>query len=288
MKEYNADVCLKINASLGEGPLWDTEDNTLLWVNILENKLFRFNPKTGENKTVLTAPHVSTVVKKESGGLVVTCRDGFYTYDEKSETLTAITLPEKDNESVRFNDGKCDPAGRLWAGTMAYDTATGTGKLYCLDTNAELTTKLPAVTISNGLAWDDNKMYYIDSITRDIHIYDYELSSGNISNQRSLFKVNEDGGLPDGCCLDNEGHLWVAFWGESMVRRISPNGEEVARVHIKGASQVTACAIGGDNMDTLFITTAAVEKDLNEEKNAGNLFSVKIDAKAAPIYSFKN
>ncbi|EDM27291.1 hypothetical protein LNTAR_21295 [Lentisphaera araneosa HTCC2155] len=284
MKNYQAQICLEQKAQLGEGPLWDHDKQALLWVDILGNKLQCYDPETEQNQVLAEIPHVSTVVKRANGGLVITTPDGFYSFNEETKELSPINLPEQNNPQVRFNDGKCDPAGRFWAGTIGYETKPETAKLYCLEATGELSEKLDKITISNGICWNGDKMYYIDSPTKQIHRFDYDQATGSISNKHILFDVGPEGGFPDGMCLDQEGCLWVAFWGESMVRRISADGEELAQVHIPGASQVSACALGGKAGDTLFITTAAVE--MEDEVNAGKLFSVKVDAKAAPTYCF--
>ena len=157
-------------------------------------------------------------------------------FNEETQELKAIHLPEEENDGIRFNDGKCDPAGRFWAGTIAYDVTPEAAKLYCLDTDGTVTEKIDKVTISNGICWNKDKMYYVDSTTKQVHAYDYDLSTGDISNKQIIFDVGEVGGFPDGMCLDEEGCLWVAFWGESIVRRISPQGEVLAQVHVDGLS----------------------------------------------------
>jgi sugar lactone lactonase YvrE len=286
MINYKAEVCLEHSAALGEGPLWDGEAKELMFVDILGSQLHRFDPVSQKVTSLKVEEHISTVVKKKTGGLMITCRDGFYSLDEKTAKKKAWTLPTAGDPLIRFNDGKCDPAGRFWAGTMAYDTTPGAGKLFCLEPDGTLLEKLSEITISNGICWSKDKMYYIDSATKQISVYDYRLETGDMDNRKTLFEVGEEGGFPDGMCLDDEGCLWVAFWGESLVRRISPEGQELARVQVDGASQVSACALGGHDGSTLFITTAAVGIDLEQEPNAGKLFSVQVDAKGAPSYVF--
>lgn len=287
-----AELLCEVNAQLGEGPLWDERNSVLYWVDINGHTLNRFDPETGKNTAYDLGQPVSTVVLRESGGLLVTLRDGFASYDENTDTLAPIIDPESDKPDNRFNDGKCDPAGRFWAGTM-HKSATGyTGALYRLDTDLSAHLMVTDVGISNGICWsaDNQTMYYIDTPTRQVFAFDYDIETGNIDNRRSIITVPEANGSPDGMAIDSEGMLWVAHWNGWSVNRWNPNtGEHLQTIKVP-ASQVTACAFVGDQLDTLYITTARTglsDEQLKEQPHAGSLFVAKVDVTGTTTYRFK-
>ena len=201
-------------------------------------------------------------------------------------------LREEIVEGVRMNDGKCDPAGRFWAGSMAYTGDKGAGKLYRLDPDLSLHTVLDSVTISNGLVWTSNNstFYYIDTPTGRVDAYDYDHGAGNISNCRTAVEIPDGQGGPDGMTIDSEDMVWVAHWGGGCVTRWNPQtGELLETVEVPGARQITSCALGGANLDDLYITSASIGLDdegLAEQPNAGKLFRVKVKAKGVPARGF--
>ncbi len=137
MTTQNADydVVVKKDAIVGEGALWDSDDHVLYWIDILSHQLYIYDPSSKINRTVETAQAVGTVVKRKKGGLMLALHNGFAHIDLESEKITPIADPERDIPANRFNDGKCDPAGRFWAGTMEFGGAKDQGALYCLDTD---------------------------------------------------------------------------------------------------------------------------------------------------------
>jgi sugar lactone lactonase YvrE len=216
--------------------------------------------------------------------------DGFAAFDPANGQLTLIADPEADLPDNRFNDGKCDPAGRFWAGTMAYSNQTTQGSLYRLDPDLSVHKMLGEIGIANGIVWslDNQIMYYIDSVANTVRAFDYELATGNISNGRVVIRT--DGlGLPDGMAIDAEGMLWVAHFGGSCVRRWNPHTGQVIGVIELPASQITACAFGGPDLATLYITSAAIgldDADLQREPHAGGLFMATPGVKGVPSFSF--
>jgi sugar lactone lactonase YvrE len=190
---------------------------------------------------------------------------------------------------VRFNDGKCDPAGRFWAGTMAYDLAPGAGTLYRLDRGGVVRPVIPGLTISNGLAWDEARgvMYHIDTIPRTVWAYDYDLDSGAIARRRVAWQVPEALGYPDGMTLDAVGRLWIAFFGGGCVRCWDPLGRTIVHVVALPVSQVTACTFGGPDLQELYITTAwehMTRAQRAAEPLAGGLFRARLDVPGLPAY----
>ena len=278
--DTGVELLVDAHAQVGEGPLWDEEQQVLYWVDILSSLLYIYDPATGENRALDVGRHVGTVVTRASGGLMLAVREGFASFDLETQELTLIANPEAHITGNRFNDGKCDPAGRFWAGTMAYENPTNQGSLYRLDTDLSVHKIFGDVAISNGIIWslDHTTMYYIDTLRKNVRAFDYADDTGDISNERVIIEVPEEVGMPDGMAIDSEGMLWVAHYGGSCVSRWNPSTAQLLEKIDLPVTQVTACAFGGPNMDILFITSAAQELDAEElarQPLAGGLFSIK-------------
>jgi len=278
------------HALVGEGPIWDEEKGVLYWVDILSSMVYEYNPATGENRSYHIGQHVGTVVPRASGGLMLALANGFAAFDPATQQVTLLADPEADRPENRFNDGKCDPAGRFWAGTMAYADQSTQGSLYRMDTDFSVHKMLGDIGISNGIVWslDSKTMYYIDSVAHTVRAFDYDAATGDIRNERVIIRT--DGmGLPDGMAIDAEGMLWVAHFGGSCVRRWHPHTGEVLDTIPMPASQITACAFGGADYATLYITSAATgldDADLQREPHAGGLFAVSPGVKGVPTFKF--
>lgn len=279
-----AELILDAKVFLGEGPLWDDQQNCLWWINIFEGELHRYDPATGDDRTWSLGQQIGTVVKQKSGGLAVALENGFYSFDPDTEQLEPVCDPESDRPGNRFNDGKCDPVGRFWAGTMEKAEENTTGSLYCLEGNGSCRKMLSDIAISNGIVWtsDRSTMYYIDSPTRRVDAFDYHPDTGEISNRRTAFEIPDGLGYPDGMSIDAEDRLWVALWnGWSVVRFDPQNGKLLDRIELPVAN-VTACAFGGPELNELYITTArkgTSDEELEKQPHAGGLFRVKVDVR---------
>lgn len=215
------ELVIDAKATLGEGPCWDYKKQLLYWVDILEQKVHSYNPITNENKTIFLEQMVGSVVPSESGNVVLALENGFHWLNPDMEELQAIYDPESHLQDKRFNDGKCDPAGRFWAGTTDSVGISGEGALYCLDTDLTVKKKLEQVSTSNGLAWSPNHtyMYFIDTPTRKVVRFDYDIHTGHIENPQDVVLIPKEEGFPDGMTIDEEGMLWIAHWGGSQVSR---------------------------------------------------------------------
>ena len=289
--DTGVELLVDAHAQVGEGPLWDEERQVLYWVDILSSLLYIYDPATGENRALDVGRHVGTVVTRASGGLMLAVRNGFASFDLETQELTLIANPEAHITGNRFNDGKCDPAGRFWAGTMAYENPTNQGSLYRLDTDLSVHKIFGDVAISNGIIWslDHTTMYYIDTLRKNVRAFDYADDTGDISNERVIINVPEEIGMPDGMAIDSEGMLWVAHYGGSCVSRWNPNTAQLLEKIDLPVTQVTACAFGGPNLDILFITSAAQELDaaeLERQPLAGGLFSIKTPYQGVPSFRF--
>jgi sugar lactone lactonase YvrE len=287
------ELILDAQAVLGEGPLWDERENLLYWVDIMNQALHVYNPASGENKTYDVGQMVSTVVLSETGGVWLAVQHGFARFDLGSRALQIIVDPEADIPSNRFNDGKCDPGGRFWAGTMHISASVPRkGSLYRLDPNMSVHTMLTDVSISNGIVWtaDHQTMYFNDSIPGTVTAFDFDNETGRISNPRVVIQVPEKMGVPDGMAIDSEGMLWIAHFFGAAVHRWNPDAGKVLETIELPASNPTACAFAGDNLDELYITTARTalsDEQLNNEPHSGGLFRVKTEVTGTLSYRFK-
>jgi sugar lactone lactonase YvrE len=286
-----AQLALDAKATLGEGPCWDARRRSLYWVDIEENKLHRYDPAKGEDRAFQVGQPVGAAVVRESGGVLLALQQGFYAFDPDTETIAHLSDPELHLPENRFNDGKVDPAGRFWAGTMAMCEAPDCGSLYRLDTDLTVHRKIESVSISNGLAWspDERVMYYVDSPTRVVAAFDYDKDSGEIANRRVVIQIPDGMGFPDGMCIDEEGMLWIALWDGAMVGRWNPaNGELLGKIPLP-VSRPTSCVFGGEDLDELYITSARTrldEKTLAAQPFAGGLFKCRPGVRGGPAWNF--
>ncbi|WP_079474938.1 SMP-30/gluconolactonase/LRE family protein [Marinococcus halophilus] len=284
-----ASLVIDQKAELGEGPSWDAQRGVLYWVDIDGFKLMEYHPSSGRHYERKLDQHVCAAVPREKGGMMLALRDGFYSYDLVSGEKEAIIDPEPDKPGNRFNDGKCDPSGRFWAGTMAVGRGTGEAALYRLNKDMSLDTVFDSVTISNGLAWteDGSMMYYIDTPTKKVMAYDLDAGSGEITGKRTAITFQE--GSPDGMCMDQEGMLWIALHRLGKVERWNPQTSERLETVTVPAQRTTSCVFGGEDLKDLYITTARgelSEEDLRKEPHAGGLFHIRTDVPGTPTYTF--
>ncbi|MFP7736644.1 SMP-30/gluconolactonase/LRE family protein [Priestia aryabhattai] len=288
---HSIQLVLNTKAELGEGPSWDSRRKVLYWVDITRQKLHLYNPTDKAHTTFDTGQYIGSVVPRKLGGIVMTLKHGFYAYEFETKNMELIGTVELDKPNNRFNDGKCDAAGRFWAGTMGHDSRPNVGALYCLDTDWSIKKVLDNIGISNGIAWnpDNSIMYYIDSLTNKVMAYDYDLTTATISNPRVAVSIPHSFAFPDGMTSDEEGMLWVAIWNGSAVTRWNPKtGKLLETVHVP-ATRTTSCVFGGDDLQDLYITSARIgleEKILAKEPYAGGLFVVNTKVRGLPTYAF--
>jgi sugar lactone lactonase YvrE len=293
MKQTQAVVIVNQKSHLGEGALWDNDLNVLYWVDILNHKVFMFDPKTSENKEYDVSYYPSTIVPWKNQEVAITLENGFARLNLENGSFEILKEVEQDMKANRFNDGKCDPAGRFWAGTMDFNITGNKGALYMLDRECKVTKQLDNISCSNGIVWskDNSTMFYIDSLTQEIHAFDYNLENGKISNRRTIVKIPKDVGLPDGMSIDSNGMLWVALYFGGKVNCYDPKkGELIDSIEIPGANLVTSCAFGGAELNELYITTASCDysdSDWVRWPNAGCLFKAEMAVKGVPSYRFQ-
>ncbi|MDO9546135.1 MAG: SMP-30/gluconolactonase/LRE family protein [Pelolinea sp.] len=274
---------------LGEGPIWSTKEQVIYWVDIDGMKIQRYFPATNKYEAFSMPIKVTLLAFRKSGGFICGTENGFYFWDPYTQNMEFITHPESGKKEARFNDGKVDRKGRLWAGTMTAQGATSS--LYRMEADLSVETMLSNVTISNGIGWspDNSIMYYVDSLRYLISAFDYDLAAGTISNQRPFVQLTAEVGVPDGLTVDSKGYVWVAIYDGWKVMRYDQSGKTAAEIKMP-VSRPSSCAFGGKELDELYITSISEglsEEDKTKEPMAGDLFMVKTNVKgiAEPEFS---
>jgi sugar lactone lactonase YvrE len=248
------EVAVAEQAALGEGPTWDPAAGRLIWVDILGSRVHTYDPVSGRRTVMATEQHVGAAKPRAGGGLVVNLRDGVGLYGPGGDDFR--WLHRDPVPGRRANDAAVAPDGALWAGTMRYDEAPGGGTLSRVTADGTVEVVLDDVAVSNGIGWspDGRLMYYIDSPTRRIDVFDVAEGQQPV-NRRQLAAIEEGSGFPDGLTVDAEGCVWVALWDGAAVRRYTPSGE-LDRVVPLPVRRPTACAFAGPDLTDLYITTA--------------------------------
>ena len=265
-------------AILGEGPVW--YEDRLHWVDIEGRNLLAHDPAdAGETDRQTGLPERVGFAWPCTGRREWICGqpDGLHWVDVETGAIERAVALEADRPRTRLNDGKTDPQGRLWAGTMDMEEREALGTLYQFGAELTPVARHPGVTVSNGLAWapDGRTLYYADSPTREVLAFDFEPAGGAISNPRVAVRFREGEGFPDGMTIDSEGMLWIALWQGWRVVRCDPaSGEPIGEVRVPVA-KVTSCTFGGAGLDHLYITTARIDltgEELATQPFAGGLF----------------
>ena len=286
------ELVLDAKAILGEGPSWDEERQVLYWVDVLGQKVHIFDPNMGTDRVVSTGQYVGAVVPCKSGGVIVAMQNGFYKLDLENGHSIHLADPEAHLPVNRFNDGKCDAAGRFWAGTMDMSEQTASGALYCLETSGAIHTVEENIGISNGIAWtqDHQTMYFIDTWEQKVVAYDFDLEAIALRNKRTVVDFSGEEGFPDGMTIDEEGMLWIAHWDGYQVSRWNPRTGQKLDSILLPVARVTSCVFGGKHLDELYITTArhnGITKEYEDQPFAGGLFRLKLDVKGTPTYRYE-
>ena len=285
-----ARLVLDAGAVLGECPVWDVATGSLVWLDLLGRRLHRFDPRSGADTSVPLGRRIGAVAPRAAGGWIAATPDGFAGLDPQSGRLTPLVEVEADRPGNRMNDGRCDAAGRFWAGTMAEARTPGAGALYRLDPDLGVTRVLEAIGISNGIDWspDGAAMYLVDSLSREVGVFDFDARRGEVENRRTLIRVESGPGVPDGLCVDAGGFIWLALPRAGLVRRHAPDGRVDAEIALP-VRLVTAMAFGGDDLADLYLTTGCRGLGPAEragQPGAGGLFRCRPGARGRAPHAF--
>jgi len=305
------ELILDARADLGEGPAWEAHSGCLYWVDIHAGLLHIFTPKDGMDQQINVGGYIGCVAPRRLGGLVLGLRSGFALIDstlskcafpfgegpgeELEEAprmgVRALINPEPHLPGNRFNDGKCDPAGRFLAGTMDDAEIEASGSLYSLTPDGSLKKLIAGTRISNGLTWspDYRTFYHIDTPTRTVMAYDYDLIAGGIANPHTAISVPPEMGWPDGMTSDTQGMLWIAMWAGAKLTRWNPaTGGLLAEIPMP-AYNVSSCAFGGPHLTDLYVTSARKGMEVGQLSKyplSGGLFRLRTGIQGMPTFEF--
>lgn len=280
VKDTSADTVVKHACLLGEGPVWDADLNVICWIDILNGEIHQFSAEQKTHQIIPVHQYIGSVALCKNGHFLAALKNGFAFINRENGQVNMIGNPEDHLSNNRFNDGKCDPAGRFWAGTMSLSEDPGAGSVYVLEKGLSITKKIDHTSIANGMAWslDHQTYYFIDTPTCEVAAYHYDKNTGNISNKRTIIKIAKENGFPDGMTIDRQGMLWIAHWDGWQVTRWNPDtGKKIYDIQLP-VSKVTSCTFGGENLEDLYITSARTglsENELLEQPMAGYLFVIR-------------
>lgn len=295
MSSAKVECVVEASAVVGEGPVWEESEQTLLFVDIVGHKIHRWSPTTNQIQSVETADSVGFAVPRRSGGYVAGVGRSIVAVDWSTKMMTSLAKVDEDKPNNRLNDGKVDPTGRLLAGTMVAEgrpSQDKQGSLFSVASDLTVTKHVSQVDISNGMDWslDQRTMFYIDSLALTVDAFDYDVNTGQLGNRRVVYRMEEGEGLPDGMTMDAEGRLWVACFRGGRVINIDPATGVRLRTVSLPASQTTSCCFGGPDYTDLYVTSATVgldQSELKRQPQAGHTFRVRgLGVKGRPSHSF--
>jgi sugar lactone lactonase YvrE len=271
----------------GEGPFWDAATGRMFFADVLAGTIVALH-RSSELARYSVPSRVATVIRRRaSGGYVIATEHGLIGADDELSAFEPIA-DITDDPQLRTNDGGCDPLGNFVIGTMAYDERPDQGAVWCVTPDHQVTKLLSPVSISNGVQWsaDGTRVYYIDTPTRRVDVFDVILETGAWSGRRLHINVDGTSGYPDGMAIDEDDGLWVALWGGSAVNHYDAAGRLVETIKVPGVTQVSSCAFGGDGPDVLYITTSRQGLPDGHEPSAGAVFAVQTESRGAIASEF--
>ena len=267
---------------IGEGPLWHAAEKRLYWVDITWGRMYRYDPSSGAHEQFYEGEQIGGFTFQTDGSLLLFMARGTIKAWREGE-LTTIIDEIPSARTSRFNDVIADPVGRVFCGTMP--TESELGHLYRLEIEGALTTVLDGIGTSNGMGFtpDRQQMYYTDSAKREIYLFDYDLETGAITNQRLFVRTPEGEGVPDGMTVDAEGYVWSARWDGGCLVRYAPDGSEDRRISFP-AKKVSSVTFGGAEYGDMYVTTAGGDNKAEEDTGAGALFRLRLGIGGTPEF----
>jgi sugar lactone lactonase YvrE len=286
---YSPQNALTLRARLGEGPCWNADEQQLYAVDIYNHRVHQFKPTTGEHRIFDVGEVVGCLAPAGANRLIMALRCCLAYLDTRDGNVTRIAEISHTHPDTRFNDGKCDAAGRFWFGSVSAQEKAAC--LYHYDPNGTLHVMETGLTISNGLGWSpDNRTFYLtDSCRRTIYAYDFDLDTGNLSDRRALIDLTAESFEPDGLTIDQEGCIWSAMWNGWCIIRFDPSGQEMMRLEMP-VQRPTCCTFGNSDLQTLYVTSASIgltQAEIQASFYSGDLYSVQTDVAGLPTYHFR-
>lgn len=280
MSQSSLKNVLTARARLGECPLWDADRQQLFWVDVYNHRVHQFDPATGQDRYFDVGDVVSAIVLTDGEPLLLALGNRLALLDLSTGELETLHQEDFPHPETRFNDGKCDPQGRFWIGSVS--EATGQAMLYRYDPDGSWQVMEQGLTISNGLGWspDGSTFYLTDSALHQIYAYHFEATTGTIHHRRTLIDLSSEAVEPDGLTIDQQGNLWSALWNGWCVVCFSPTGQERLRM-ILPVQRPTSLTFGGSDLTDLYITSASVglsQQEIQKGFYAGDLFRVAVPA----------
>lgn len=266
-------VVSKVISDVGEGPLFNSKNNSVTWVDITGKKWHQCDFDSGVTTSHSVPKMIGAIVERSQGGYFGAVEEGFAEIKSVDGYQVVVDfLPEEE----RMNDAKADSFGRWWAGSNAIDFTAGKGRLHKINKDRTYQTILTGLTLPNGLGWspDNSKFYLVDTFASSLWAFDFDYEAGSLSNKELMYKFEDGNGFPDGMCVTQDGTLLIAMWDGSRIEVISSNGELKAPIELP-VQRPTSCTFGGSSQDELIVTTAARELDLSAQPLSGMLLSLK-------------
>ena len=266
----------------GEGPLWHPMEKQVYWSDIPQGRIFRLNPFSRRHEQIYDSRVVGGFTIQMDGSLLLFLDKGTIAIWQDGRMQLVIDQINMEVNN-RFNDVIADPAGRVFCGTMPTETKAST--LYCVDIDGSLKVVLEGIGLSNGMGFtpDLKQMYFTDSLARTIYIFDYDIDSGDLTNQRVFVETPDDGSMPDGMTVDAEGYVWSARWDGSSLYRYNPDGQQVNQIRFP-AKKVSSVIFGGTDLTDIYVTTAGGGNKREEGPGAGGLFHMNMGVKGKPEF----
>jgi sugar lactone lactonase YvrE len=285
MTASDVEVVGRAVTQLGESPRWDPRTQQLVWLDLRAPRAWSLAPSNGEAVPIDLDRHLTALGMRAPAGWVATDDGGFVVLDALAGPSVDLQPIEPDPKHVRMNDGNVGPDGCFWAGSASTDNREARGSLYRLSPDGRIDRVVTGLHMSNGIGWppEGDRIYLVDSTEGALDVLTVDDEGGLVSRER-LVEVPRRVGLPDGLAVDADGGIWVAIWGAGAVHRYAPSGK-LDRVVRVPASRTTACAFGGTDLGTLFITTAVRGSALDREPPdplGGRLFSCRPGVQGLP------
>ncbi|MEZ5076769.1 MAG: SMP-30/gluconolactonase/LRE family protein [Solirubrobacterales bacterium] len=286
---FEAESILECANELGEGPVWDAARELLIWVDIFAGTVESLD-RDGRHDRRRYEGQVAAIAPRRGGGAVIAVERRLLAIDDDGTLLGELAAVEEDLPDNRFNDCRCDPQGRLWAGTLSRIRNEGDGCLYMFDGERPPRPMVTGTTISNGIGWDPGGgwMYFVDSLTQRLDAYEFDPADGSLGERRTVAEIDPERGLPDGLAVDAEGGVWLAMFGGGTVDRFSPEGEVEAVIELPVANP-TCPAFGGPSLETLYVTSSIHREPpeyFDPSPLGGALFACEPGVAGAPVPPF--